>query len=107
VPRQVSIAVLDVRLPGGITWIGVPLHLDMTLRFDGLLYAEDLRAGVWGGKAPRLPPLMVKVASGDPASGFVRVAPFGPSAQPASNEALDLGAGGATDHVAVIVRPAS
>jgi len=104
---QLSVTVLEVSLPGGINWSGGPLHLNMTLRFDGLLYAEDLRAGVWIGEPPRLPPIMGKVASGDPASGFVRVAQFGPSEQPPPNEAIDLGEGGATDHVAVIVRPAS
>ena len=104
---QLPVAVLEVRLPGGIKWIGVPLHLHMTLRFDGLLDAEDLRAGVWIGEPPRLPPMMGKVASGDPASGFVRVAQCGPSEQPPPNEAIELGEDGATDHVAVRVRPAA
>ena len=106
-PGQWSVTVLAVRLPGGIKWIGVPLHLQMTLRFDGLLYAEDLRTSVWSGEPPRLPPIMGKGASGDPASGFVRVAPFGPSEQPPPHEAIEVGDGGAPDNVAVIARPAS
>jgi hypothetical protein len=104
---QLSVAVLEVRLPVGIKGIGVPLRLNMTLRFDGPLDAEERRAGVWIGEPPRLPPIMGKVASGDPASGLVRVAQFGPSEQPPPHEAIELGGGGATDHVAVIVRPAS
>ena len=104
---QLPTTVLEVRLPGGIEWIGGSLDLDVTLRFDSLLDAEDLRAGVWVGEPPRLPLVMRKVASGDPASGFVRVAQFGPTAQPPPYEALELGEGGATDHVAVVVRPTS
>lgn len=107
VPGQVPVTGLDVRLPGGIKWSGVPRHLHRTLRFDGRLSAEDLRAGVWIGAPPRRPPILGPVAGGDPASGLVRVAPCGPSAQPPPNEALALGEGGATDHGAVIVRPAS
>jgi hypothetical protein len=79
VPCQLPVMVLEVRLPAGIEWMGVPLDLQMTLRFDGLLRAEDPRAGVWIGEPPRLPQVMGNVAGGDPASGFVRVAPFGPS----------------------------
>jgi len=104
---QLSVMVLEVRLPGGIKWIGVPLHRTMTLRFDGLLDAEDLRAGVWIGEPPRLPPILGKGASCDPASGLVRVAQCGPSEQPPPNDAIEVGAGRATDHVAGIVRPAS
>ena len=106
VPCQLPVTVLEVRLPAGIKGMGVPPDLDVTLRFDGLLRAEDPRAGVWIGEPPRLPPMMGKVASGDPASGLVRVAPFGPAEQPPPYEAIELGEGGATDHVAVIVRPA-
>ena len=80
VQGQLPVTVLEVRLPARIKWIGGPLDLQMTRRFDGLLHAEDPRAGVWIGEPPRLPQVMGKVAGGDPASGFVRVAPFGPSA---------------------------
>jgi hypothetical protein len=76
---QLPVTVLEVRLPVGVKWIGVPLDLQMTLWFDGLLHAEDPPTGVWIGEPPRLAPVMGKVAGGDPASGFVRVAPFGPS----------------------------
>ena len=106
-PRQLSVTVLEVRLPGGIAWMGVPLDLQMTLRFDGLLRAEDLCAGVWLGNPPRLPHVMGKGAGCAPASGVVGVAPFGPSAQPPPHEAIELGESCATDDVAVIVRPAS
>jgi hypothetical protein len=77
---QVPVTVLEVHLPGGIQWIGVSRDLEVTRRFDGLLEAEDLRAGVWIGEPPRLPPMMGQGASGDPVSGFVWVAPFGPAA---------------------------
>src|SRR4030095_15387205 len=39
---QLPVTVLEVHLPGGIKWIGVSLDLNVTLRFDGLLDAEDL-----------------------------------------------------------------
>jgi hypothetical protein len=77
---QLPVTGLEGHLPGGIKWIGVSLDLDVTRRFDGLLDAEDLRAGVWIGEPPRLPPMMGKVASCDPGSGLVWVAPFGPAA---------------------------
>jgi hypothetical protein len=76
---QLPVTVLEVRLPAGIKWIGVPPDLQMTLWFDGLLQTEDPRAGIWIGEPPRLPQGLGKVAGGDPASGFVRVAPLGPS----------------------------
>jgi hypothetical protein len=104
---QLPVTVLEVHLPGGIKWSGVSLDLDGTLRFDGLLDAADWRAGVWISEPPRLPPRLGKVASGDPASSFGRVAQFGPAEQPPPYEAIEWGQGGATDHVAVVVRPAS
>jgi hypothetical protein len=43
---------LAVRLPAGVTWLGGPLDLQMTRRFDGLLGAEEACAGVWIGEPP-------------------------------------------------------
>jgi hypothetical protein len=43
--RQVSIAVLEARLPVGIEWVGATLDLDITLRFDRLPNADDPCAG--------------------------------------------------------------
>lgn len=43
--RQVPIAVLEVRLPVGIEWVGVALDLDIALRFDRLPNADDPGAG--------------------------------------------------------------
>ena len=80
VPCQLPGTVRAVRLPAGITWMGGPLDLQRTRRCDGLLEAEDPRAGVWSGAPPRLPQVRGTVAGGDPASGVVRVAPCGPSA---------------------------
>jgi hypothetical protein len=104
-PCQWPITVVAVHLPGGIEGMGGSLDLERTRRFDRLLEAEDLRAGVWGGAPPRLPPLRRTGASGDPASGVVRVAPFGPAAPPPPSDALAWGDGGATHHVAVRGRP--
>jgi hypothetical protein len=49
---QLPVTVLEVRLPAGIEWIGVPLDLQMTLRFDGLLDTEVPCAGVGIGDPP-------------------------------------------------------
>jgi hypothetical protein len=55
VPCQLQVTVLEVRLPAGITWIGVPPDLQMTRWLDGLLQTEDPCAGIWIGEPPRLP----------------------------------------------------
>ena len=106
VPCQLPITGLEVRRPAGINGMGVPPDLQMTRRFDGLLRAEDPRAGIGIGEPPRRSQGMGQVAGGDPGSGCVRVAPLGPAEQPPPSDAIELGDGGATDHVAVIVRPA-
>jgi len=107
VPCQLPSTGRDVRRPAGINGLGVPPDLQMTRRCDGLRRAEDPRAGVGSGEPPRRSPGRGQVAGGAPASGVVRVAPCGPAASPPPSDALELGDGGATEHVAVIVRPAS
>ena len=77
--RQVMISILEVRLPERIEWICAALDLDMTLGFDRCLYTEELFAGRRIGKAPGCARLMGKIALGDPASRFVRMAELGPS----------------------------
>ena len=104
--RQVPIAVLEVRLPVGIEWVGVALDLDIALRFDRLPNADDLCTGDRIGEPPGFPWLMGKVALYDPAPGFVRVVSFGPSIEPSPHEGVELGKRLATDAMAVIVRPA-
>ena len=76
VQGQLPVTGLAVRLPAGITWIGVPPDRQRTRGFDDLLPTVEPRAGLWSGEPPRLPQVMGNVAGGDPASGFVRVAPL-------------------------------
>ncbi len=103
--RQLPVAVLEVRLPGGIKRIGRTLDLEVALRLDCLPHPEQLRAGSRIGKPPRFSRAMGKVAISDPAPGFVRVPALGPAIHPLPDKIVELGEGLATDDVAMIVRP--
>jgi hypothetical protein len=103
--RQLLVMVLEVCLPGGIKWIGVPLHLDMALRFDGLPNADDLLTADRIGETPGFPHLMGEIALGDPAPGFVRVAPSGPPIEPSPDEVVKFGEHLATNPMTVLVCP--
>jgi len=105
--RQVTVSILEGSLPERIEWIRVALDLDMTLGFDRCLYAEELLAGCRIGKAPGCPRLMGKVALGDPASRFVRMAEFGPSIESSPDETVEMRKRRTTDAVPMIVGPSS
>ena len=104
--RQLSISILKVCLPVGVEWVGVALDLDMTLGFNRLLETDDVLTSRGISQAPGFAQLMGKVALGDPAPGFVRVAELGPAIEPSPDEAVELRTRFATDDVAVVVRPA-
>src|SRR5262245_58678494 len=102
---QLSVTMLEVRLPGGIKWVGVALHLDMTLRCNSFPHANHLLPADRIGEPPGFPRLMREVPLGDPTSGFGRVAPFGPPIESSPDEIVEFGERLATDDVTVIVRP--
>ena len=91
----------------GIERVGVPLDLNVALRFDLLLYAQDLLAGRRISEPPGLSLPMGKVAVGDPAPGLVRMAALSPAIQAPPHEAVQLGEALATEDIAMIVRPAT
>lgn len=104
--RQVPIAVLEVRLPVGIAWVGVALDLDITLRVARLPNADDPGAGDRIGQPPGFPWWMGPGALHDPAPGCVRVASFGPPIEPLPHVVVEVGTRLAPDALAVNVRPA-
>ena len=79
VQRQVTVSILEGRLPERIAWIRVALDLDMTLGFDRCLDTEEWFAGRRSGIAPGVARLVGNRARGAPASRFVRMAELGPS----------------------------
>ena len=89
---ELSITVLDVRLPLWIERVGVALDLDMALRFDRLLRPNDLLAAHWIGALPGCAPLLGKVALRAPTASVLGVAVLGPSIQPSPNKTLQFGA---------------
>ena len=103
--RPLSVTVLEVRLPGRIKGVGVALHLDMALRCDGLPHADDLLTADRIGEPPGFPHLMGEVALGDPAPGFVRVAPSGPPLEPSPDDVGEFGERLATNHMTMRVGP--
>jgi hypothetical protein len=105
--RQVPLTGLDVRLPVAIERIGLPLDLEMAWRFDRFPNPEKLLAGDRVRTSPRLSRSMRNVTRGDPVAGLVRVAPFGPPETSSPANAIERGAGLATDDVAMIIRPAA
>src|SRR5712692_4577669 len=105
-PRQLTVAVLEVRLPFGSERIGGALDLEIALRTDCLPHPDQLLASGRIGKPPRLSFIVGKVAVGNPAPGFVRVTALGPAIHPLPDKGVQLGEGLATDHIAMIVRPA-
>jgi hypothetical protein len=105
VPRQLSVTVLEVRLPGGIKGVGVALHLDMALRCEGLPNVDDLLTADRIGEPPGFPYLLGEIARGDPAPGVVRVAPSGPPLEPSPDEVVEGGERLATHHLTMIVGP--
>ena len=104
---QLSLSLLKVSLPVGVEWIGIAFDLNMTLGFDRCLYAEELFAGCRIGKAPGCTRLMGKIALGDPASRFVRMAEFGPSIESSPDETVEMRKRRTTDAVPMIVGPSS
>jgi len=105
--RQVPLTGLEVRLPFAIERIGIPLDLDMALRCDRFPNPDKLFAGDRVRQSPRLSRSMGKVTLGDPVSGLVRVAQFGPPETSSPDQAIELGEGFATDDVAMIIRLAA
>ena len=105
VPCQVSVTMRDVRLPGGITWGGVALHLDRTLRLHSVPHADHLLPAGRIGEPPGCPRLLRAVPLGDPSSGVGRVAPFGPPREASPDAMVASGERLATDHVTGRVRP--
>ena len=90
-----------------IEWIRVALDLDVTLGFDRCLDTEELFVGRRIGEAPGFARVMGKVARGDPAARFVRVAELGPSIEPSPDETIEVRKRLTTDAVPVIVGPTS
>lgn len=105
--RQVTVSILEVSLPERIEWIRVALDLDMTLGFDRCLYTEELFAGRRISIAPGFARLMGKIALGDPASRFVRMAELGPSIESSPDETVEMRKRLTTEAVTMIVGPAS
>jgi hypothetical protein len=77
----------------------------MTLPFDRLLHADEMFSGAPIGKAPGLTQLVGKVAHGDPAAGFVRMAMLRPAIRPPPHEVVELGKQLATNPMAMVVCP--
>ena len=90
-PRPWSVTGLEVRRPGGITGVGVALHRARALRGDGLPHAGELRPADRLGGPPGFPRRMGAGARGDPAPGWVRVAPSGPPREPSPAEVVACG----------------
>src|SRR4029453_18693711 len=103
---QLALSLLKVSLPVG-EWIGIAFDLNMTLGVDRCLYAEALCAGRRIGKAPGGTRLMGKIALGDPASRFGRMADFGPSIASSPDETVEMRKRLTTDAVPMIVGPSS
>ncbi len=103
--RQLTVAVLEVRLPFGIERIGRALDLEVALRADCIPHPDKLLAGSRIGKSPRFSFAMRKVAVGDPAPGLVRVPALGPAIHPLPDIGVQLSEGLATDTMAMVVRP--
>jgi hypothetical protein len=102
---ELSITVLEVRLPLWIERVGVALDLAVALRFDRLLHPNDLLAARWIGEPPGCAPLMGKGAWRDPTASFLRVAVLGPSIPPSPNKTLQFGACLGTDDVPMVIGP--
>ena len=105
--RQLTVSILEGGFPGRIEWVCVALDLNITLGFDRCLYTEDVFAGHWIGEAPGFARLMGKVALGDPASRFVRVAELGPAIEPSPDETLEVRKRLTTEAMTVRVGPPS
>src|SRR6266850_4339865 len=104
--RQLTVAVLEVRLPGRVEGIRLALDLEIALRCDHFLYPEQVLAGGRISKPPHFTFAMGEVAVNDPPSGLVRVSALGPAIHPSPDKIVELGEGLTTEHVAMIVRPA-
>lgn len=87
--------------------MGLPLDLDVALRFDRFPNPDQLCAGDRVRQSPRLSQSMGHVTLGDPLSGLVWGAPCGPPETSSPDKALELGEGLAPDDVAMIMRPAA
>jgi hypothetical protein len=104
--RQVPLTVWNGCLPFASERVGSPFDLYVALRLDRFPHSDEVCAGDRVRKAPRLSRSLGKVTRCDPASGLVRVAPFGPPEASSPDTAIELGAGLATDEGAVVIRPA-
>jgi hypothetical protein len=104
-PGQWAGTALKGRLPCRVEGGGVPVDLDVALRFDHLPNADAPFPGGWIGEPPGGPRLMGNVARSDPVPGVVRVAPLGPPLEPSPDDVVAGGACLATEDMAVIVRP--
>lgn len=98
---------MKIVVPLAVKWVGLAFNLEVTLRFDRLLYPNQLLTGLWVGKTLGFPLAMGKVALGDPTAGFVRVTGFGPAIHPAPDVIVELVERLAADDMAVVVRPAA
>lgn len=90
-----------------VEWISCRLDLDMPLPFYRFCYVDQAVARSRVGEAPAAPIITQKVAIGDPASGFVRVATFAPSVDSTPYKVIDFGKRLSTNDVPMLVCPAS
>ena len=104
-PRQLLVAMLEIRLPLGIEGIGVGLHLDMPLLFHRLLHPDQGLACGRVGEPPCLPWATREVARCYPPAGFMGVAVSRPSLHQLPNIIIQLGEGLGTDDVPMVIRP--
>ncbi len=90
-----------------VEWVGRPFDLDMPLLFYLFCCFDQAVARSRVGEVPSTSIVMQKVAFGDPASGFIRMAAFAPSVDSIPYEAIDFGKRLGTDNVPMVVCPAS
>ena len=105
--RSVTVAILDVALPGRIERMRVALDLEVTLGLDRCLSTEELCAGRRSGEAPGFARLRGKGALGDPASRCVWVAELGPAREPSPDETIAVRTRLTPEAVTVRVGPTS
>ena len=101
------VTVLEVVVPLRVEWVGRPFDLDMSLLFYLFCYFDQAVARSRIGEVPTTSIVMQKVAFGDPASGFIRVAALAPSVDSSPHKAVDLGKHLGADNVPMVVGPAS
>ena len=102
---QLFIAVLEVRRPLGVEWVGCRPDFDVALLFYRLRDTNQALACGGVGEAPFTFITLRKIVVGDPAASLVRVTILAPSKQPFPYVAVELSKGLGTDVVPMVVGP--